>query len=93
MAERREYFGRNEHKVPIPSYPVYLFDTMTVPFFLLQYFVTAVFIAEGVILFAITMLVFSFATTTINYVILYRTFLAIKETAEKSIPVTIFRNG
>ena len=71
-------FGRNEHPVKIDSYPSYLFDILTKPFFILQYIVCIAFIVERLQLFAILTLALSFVTTTINYVIAYISFLKIK---------------
>jgi magnesium-transporting ATPase (P-type) len=66
---------------------------MTQPFFIFQYFVSAVYILEGVAIFGILMIIFGFLTTSINYVLLYRSYQQIKETAEKHFQVTVLRDG
>jgi magnesium-transporting ATPase (P-type) len=66
---------------------------MTQPFFIFQYFVSVVYILESVAALGILMVVFSFVTTSINYVLLYRSYLQIKETAEKHFQVTVIRDG
>jgi hypothetical protein len=81
---RRELlYGKNEHLVEVPNYFEYLFDTMTQPFFIFQYLVSIVYILENVAIFGVLMIVFGFITTSINYVLLYRSYQQIKETAEK----------
>lgn len=81
---RRElFYGKNEHLVEVPNYFEYLFDTMTQPFFIFQYLVSIVYILENVAIFGVLMIVFGFVTTSINYVLLYRSYQKIKETAEK----------
>ena len=81
---RRElFYGKNEHLVEVPNYFEYLFDTMTQPFFIFQYLVSIVYILENVAIFGVLMIVFGFITTSINYVLLYRSYQKIKETAEK----------
>lgn len=66
---------------------------MTQPFFIFQYFVSAVYILEGLTLFGVLMVIFSWLTTTINYILLRRSYNKIKETAEKEYPVRVLRNG
>ena len=66
---------------------------MTQPFFIFQYLVSIVYILENVAVFGILMIVFGFITTSINYVLLYRSYQQIKETAEKEFEVTVLRNG
>lgn len=69
-----------------------MFDVMTQPFFIFQYLVSLVYILENVAIFGVLMIVFSFITTTINYILLYRSYGKIKETAEKQFKVTVLRN-
>jgi cation-transporting P-type ATPase 13A2 len=93
-AERREnFYGRNEHRVEVPGYFEFLFDTMTKPFFIFQYFVSAVYILESLVLFGGMMIGFSWLTSTVNYILLRRSYNQIKETAEKEFFVTVLRNG
>lgn len=66
---------------------------MTQPFFIFQYFISAVYILESVAIFGILMIFFSWLTTTINYVLLRRSYNQIKETAEKEFPVKVLRTG
>jgi len=56
---------------------------MTQPFFLFQYFVSLIYALEKVMLFAVLMIAFGLITTTINYILLRRSYNKIKETAEK----------
>ena len=78
-AEKREiFYGKNEHRVEIPNYFEVLFDTMTQPFFIFQYFVSIVYILESLVLFGVLMIFFSWLTTTINYFLLRRSYNKIK---------------
>ena len=66
---------------------------MTQPFFILQYLVSAIYIMENVAIFGILMIVFGFVTTSVNYVLLYRSYSQIKDSAERVFPVTVLRDG
>jgi cation-transporting P-type ATPase 13A2 len=66
---------------------------MTQPFFIFQYFVSTIYILESLVLFGVLMIFFSWLTTTVNYILLRRSYNQIKETAEKEYPVTVLRNG
>lgn len=72
---------------------MFLFDTMTKPFFIFQYIVSAIFILKSIVLFGITMIGFAFITTSINYVLTKRSYNKIKETAEKVFTVRVMREG
>ena len=72
---------------------MFLFDTMTKPFFIFQYIVSAIFILKSIVLFGITMIGFAFVTTSINYVLTKRSYNKIKETAEKIFTVKVLRDG
>ena len=65
---------------------------MTKPFFIFQYLVSLVYILENVAIFGVLMIIFGFITTSINYILLVRSYGKIKETAEKEIEVTVLRN-
>ena len=54
---------------------------MTKPLFLFQYIVSLIYILESFVYFAFIMIFFGFATTTINYILLLRSYKKIKETA------------
>ena len=58
-----------------------MFDTLTKPFFLFQYIICIIFIFEKLVLYTGIYLAFSILTTTINYVLLYRSYMKIKEIA------------
>lgn len=92
MRRREEYYGKNEHKVEVPHYFEYIFDVMTKPFFIFQYFVSLVFILERATLFGVLMIAFSLLTTSINYILLVRSYNKIKQTAEKQFPVKVLRS-
>ena len=77
----------------MPSLWVFLIDTLTGPFFLLQYFTCLVYIWEKFYLFTVIMLSTSLATTFINYYLLRSSVLRIKEAAERHIQVQILSNG
>ena len=62
----------------MPNYFEYLFDIMTQPFFIFQYLVSVVYILENVAIFGILMIAFGFITTSINYILLYRSYQQIK---------------
>ena len=51
---------------------------MTQPFFVFQYFVSAVYILENLVLFGVLMIFFSWLTTTVNYFLLRRSYNKIK---------------
>jgi hypothetical protein len=70
--------GRCEHKVNIPTYFEYIGNELIKPFFLLQYIVCISYILEKNYQFAIIMLVLSFVTTSINYILLRLSFQKIK---------------
>ena len=86
-------YGRNEHKVEVPAYLEFLFDTMTQPLFLFQYFVSLVYALESFLFMAGIMIFFGFFTTSINYILLLRSYKKIKETAEKEFKVKVLRDG
>lgn len=65
---------------------------MTKPFFIFQYLVSLVYILENVAIFGVLMIIFGFITTSINYILLVRSYGKIKETAEKEFEVTVLRN-
>jgi magnesium-transporting ATPase (P-type) len=77
----------------MPSYPEYLIDVLTEPFFLLQYFFCFIFFIQGYAPFSFALLFFSFVTTTVNYVMLYVSYKRIKSIAEKISQVDVIRNG
>lgn len=60
-----------------------MFDILTKPFFLFQYGICVIFILEKLYLYAGIYLGFSIITTTINYILLYRSFTKIKDMAER----------
>ena len=59
----------------------------------MQYLLCAAFIVERIVIFAITILAFTFVTTTINYILLYISFLRIQAMAEKTVKVKVKWNG
>lgn len=83
MLERETFYGKNEHRVEVPNYFEYLFDTMTKPFFIFQYVVSVVYILQNLAVFGILMFSLSVLTTSVNYCLLFRSYGRIKETAEK----------
>lgn len=66
---------------------------MTQPFFLFQYFVSFAYMIQGYTIYGFILIVFSAFTTSVNYVLLYRSYNKIKETAEKMFKVKVLRNG
>lgn len=62
----------------VPTYLEFLFDTMTQPLFLFQYFVSLIYVLESFSQFAFIMILFAFVTTTINYILLLRSYKKIK---------------
>lgn len=66
---------------------------MTQPLYIFQYFVSLVYALESFYLFALLMIFFGFATTTVNYILLRRSYNKIKETAEKRFDVKVLRDG
>lgn len=89
----QKIFGRNEHIVEIPNYFEYMFDILTKPFFLFQYAICIIYAFQRLYLYTGIYLGFSFFTTTINYILLYRSYIKIKEMAEKETEVTAIRDG
>ena len=59
----------------------------------MQYLVCVALIVEGLILFAAIMLFFTVFTTSINYLLLYFSYVKIREMAEKVVKVRVKRNG
>jgi len=76
----------------VPGYFEYLFDVMTKPFFIFQYIVSLIYVLENVALFGILMVFFGFLTTSVNYILLVRSYHKIKETAEKKYMIKVLRN-
>jgi len=76
--KRGLFYGRNEHKVEIPNYFEYLFEVMSKPFFIFQYIAMVVYIFENIAVFGIATVSFSFITTSINYLLLRRSYMKIK---------------
>jgi magnesium-transporting ATPase (P-type) len=70
-----------------------MFDTLTKPFFLFQYVICIIFLFEKLFLYVGVYLGFSFFTTSVNYILLYRSYLKIKEMAEKETDVVTIRGG
>ena len=85
-------FGKNEHKVKIPSFFTYLLDVLTTPFFLLQYLFCFVYFIQGYAPFSAALLFFSVVTTTINYIMLYVSYSRIKAMAERQVKVKVIRD-
>jgi magnesium-transporting ATPase (P-type) len=79
--------------VEVPNYFQYLLDVMTQPFFIFQYISSIIYVLENVGLFGAMMVLFGFLTTSINYVLLYKSYQKIKETAEKQYDVAVKRDG
>lgn len=67
----------------IPNYFEYMFDILTKPFFIFQYIICIIYILQRLNIYTALYLGFSFLTTTINYIMLYRSYTKIKEMAEK----------
>jgi hypothetical protein len=93
VAKNKERYGTNEHKVSVPSFPEYLLDVLTTPFFLLQYVFCFVYFLQGYAAFSIALLVFSIVTTTVNYIMMYISYKRIKEIAERHFKVKVLREG
>ena len=72
------FYGKNEHKVETPNYFEFIFDTMTQPFFIFQYAVSTIYILERLEMFGGLMIGFSWFTTSINYLLLWRSYGKIK---------------
>ncbi len=70
-----------------------MFDTLTKPFFLFQYLICIIYVLERLYLFAGINIGFSFLTTSINYILLYRSFAKIKAIAEKETEVVVIKEG
>lgn len=70
-----------------------MFEVLLKPFFLLQYIVCVALIVETLITFAVIVLAFSLVTTTINYILTYRSIKKIKDMAEKMVRVRVLRNS
>lgn len=81
VEKQRAEFGRCEHKVEVPGYFEFMGNELIKPFFLLQYVVCISFILEKNYQFAAIMLVLSFVTTSVNYILLRLSFKKIKEIA------------
>ena len=58
-----------------------------------MYFFIFVFILESYYFFGAALLFFSLLTTTINYIMLYKSYKRIQVIAEKIYDVTVIRNG
>ena len=86
-------FGKNEHKVDIPNYFDYLLNTLIGPFYILQYIVCATYFVQKLYTFSISLLVFTFVSTTINYLLLYYSYWKIAKLAEKDIRVRVKKNS
>jgi hypothetical protein len=78
-------YGPNEHRVDAPNYFEYMLDKMTTPFFILQYIFCISYILTGFAVFGIALISLSIITTSINYVLLYFSYLKIAEMAEKNL--------
>lgn len=73
----------------IPSYFDYLLNTLIGPFYILQYIVCVTYFFQKLYTFSISLLVFSFVSATINYLLLYYSYWKIAKLAEKDIRVRV----
>ena len=79
--------------IEIPGILEYLLEELLGIFFILQYITSVIYILEGIVIFAIILLAFSFITTIVNYLMLRSSFVKIKEAAEIYSTVTVVREG
>lgn len=70
-----------------------MFDVLTAPFFILQYFFCIIYFLQKLYTFGIVLIAFTLITTTINYIFLYRSFKKIKDMAKRNMKVKVVRNG
>lgn len=70
-----------------------MFEILTKPFFLFQYAICIILAFERLYIYTGIYLGFSFVTTSINYILLYRSFVKIRDMAEKETDVIVIRNG
>lgn len=93
VASHTEKYGLNQHEVEIPSYFRYMFETIFKPLYLLQYVVVLSLTVQGLPLFGIILVVFSWITTSGNYIALYIGKKKIQSMSRKDFDVTVIRNG
>jgi cation-transporting P-type ATPase 13A2 len=70
-----------------------MLDMLTQPFVIFQLIITVVYFFEGLFHYGAILFLITISTASINYIILVKAFLKIKETAEKKYKVTVFRNS
>ena len=70
-----------------------MFDVLTAPFFILQYFFCIIYFLQGLYIFGFVLIGFTLLTTTINYIFQYFSFKKIKDMAERNIKINVIRNG
>ncbi|CAD8212685.1 unnamed protein product [Paramecium pentaurelia] len=78
---RQNIYGNSQLQIPIKSIFTYLFQELTSPFYILQYFSVLLWIAEGFIIFAIVLLSFSFLACIINYYLMRRSRIQLQQLA------------
>ena len=69
-----------------------MFDVLTAPFFILQYFFCVIYFLQGLNAFGFALIGFTLITTTVNYIFQYLSFKKIKEMAERNIKIKVIRN-
>ncbi|CAK66314.1 unnamed protein product (macronuclear) [Paramecium tetraurelia] len=90
---RQIIYGNSQLQIPIKSIFTYLFQELTSPFYILQYFSVLLWIAEGFIIFAIVLLSFSFLACIINYYLMRRSRVQLQQLATIQQSVTLKDNS
>ena len=93
LIEKLSFFESNEHKVEVPNYFSFIFETLTEPLFMLQYLIFWVWGIQKLYQDIIVNFAFLYIIISVNYVIQYYNYTKIKKMAEKEYSIRTIRNG
>lgn len=87
------FYGKNEHRVDLPNYFVYIFSILTEPLFILQYMIFCIWVVQKLESSIIGNFSSLLVIISINYFIRFYNYHKIKKMAEKEFRVKVIRNG
>ncbi|CAD8116346.1 unnamed protein product [Paramecium sonneborni] len=90
---RQDIYGNSKLIVPIQSLPSYLFQELTSPFYILQYFSVLLWIIEGFLLFSIVLISFSFLACFINYFLMRKSRISLQQLSNFKQNVKLINNN
>lgn len=90
---QKEKFEENLKQIPIPNLFEYLYEEMTTPFFIIQYFSAFIWILENQYVYSIILIIVSFLLTIVSYFFVRSSQKKIQELAHYDISIKVFRKG